>query len=376
MKTLKQSPQKEIGKQIQSAVLSDNKSRENEVSSIKNRETTTYKQEIETKKTALIEKNNGDDENENALKATKLPKDTFSIGEEAFNPQADENNDVEVESIKDESETSPGFGKINRNKKQELFGLSYSFLGGIQRFIKSSYLFKRKSSKLNRKLKVPPIGLAKNQLEKAESHKKTTTESATTINSTAASSKGHQEVVELLLKCNTRIDVFDKEGRAALHLAAESGSMEGLTSLHFAANKGFTDLVDYLVNKHGATIESLTIKKQTPMHLAASSGKMETVQKLIDLEAMADFNDELDQKPIHLAAQNDHTDVVRQFLEIRPSLVSSTTKDGNTLAHLVAKKGSVDVLQAMFDIDTGLVTNAKNRFNENTNPFGSQMWTC
>ena len=129
----------------------------------------------------------------------------------------------------------------------------------------------------------------------------------------------------MLLKCNAMVDVFDNEGRSALHLAAECGSMEvcqalldknafvnsktklGLTSLHFAASKGFTDLVDYLVNKHGATIESLTIKKQTPMHLAASSGKMETVQKLIDLEAMADFNDELDQKPIHLAAQNDHT---------------------------------------------------------------------
>ena len=155
----------------------------------------------------------------------------------------------------------------------------------------------------------------------------------------AASSKGHQDVVELLLKCNARVDVFDNEGRSALHLAAECGSMEvcqalldknafvnsktklGLTSLHFAASKGFTDLVDYLVNKHGATIESLTIKKQTPMHLAASSGKMETVQKLIDLEAMADFNDELDQKPIHLAAQKYHTDLVRQFLEIRPSLV-------------------------------------------------------
>ena len=36
------------------------------------------------------------------------------------------------------------------------------------------------------------------------------------------------------------------------------------------------------------------------------------------------------------------------------------------MAHLAAKKGSVDVLQAMFDIDTGLVTNAKNRFNENS----------
>ena len=84
-----------------------------------------------------------------------------------------------------------------------------------------------------------------------------------------------------------------------------------------------------------------------------------------------------------IPVQNDHTEVVKQFLEIRPSLVSSTTKDGNTLAHLAAKKGSVDVLQvttvmsqvslitrpllqAMFDIDSALVTQAKNRFNENT----------
>ena len=84
-----------------------------------------------------------------------------------------------------------------------------------------------------------------------------------------------------------------------------------------------------------------------------------------------------------ISVQNDHTEVVKQFLEIRPSLVSSTTKDGNTLAHLAAKKGSVDVLQvstvqrkvslitrpllqAMFDIDSALVTQAKNRFNENT----------
>ena len=200
----------------------------------------------------------------------------------------------------------------------------------------------------------------------------------------AASSKGHKDVVELLLKCNARVDVFDNEGRSALHLAADCGSMDvcqsllernafvnsktkkGMTSLHFVANKGYSNLVDYLVTKHGATIESLTIKKQTPMHMAAASGNLDTIEKLIDLEAMVDSNDDFDQKPIHLAAQHDHTNVVKKFLEIRPSLVSSTTKDGNTLAHLAAKKGSVDVLQAMFDIDAALVTQAKNRFNENT----------
>ena len=200
----------------------------------------------------------------------------------------------------------------------------------------------------------------------------------------AAASRGHNEVVNILLKYNARVDVFDNEGRSPLHLAAEYGSMEvcqllleknafvnsktkqGLTALHYASSKGNVDLIDYLVSKHGASIESLTIKKQTPMHLAALNGKLEVCQKLMDLEAMVDFNDDLDQKPIHLAAQNDHTDVVKLFLDNRPSLVSATTKDGNTLAHIAGKKGSVDVLKAMFDIDKTLVTSAKNRFNDNS----------
>ena len=200
----------------------------------------------------------------------------------------------------------------------------------------------------------------------------------------AASSKGHFETVAALLKCNARVDVFDNEGRSALHLAAECGSMEvckvlldknafvnsktkqGLTALHYASSKGYTELVECLVNKHGAAIEALTIKKQTPMHLAALSGQLDVCKKLIDLEAMVDFNDDLDQKPIHLAAQNDHTHVVQEFLDSRPSLVSATTKDGNTLAHLAGKKGSVDVLRAMFEIDKALVTNARNRFNDNS----------
>ena len=172
-----------------------------------------------------------------------------------------------------------------------------------------------------------------------------------------AASRGHSECVELLLQCNARVDVFDYEGRSALHLAADCGSMEvcqflleknafvnsknklGLTALHFAAAKGYTELVSFLVTKSGAAIESLTIKKQAPLHLAAAAGQLDTCQKLIDLDAMVDWDDDLQQKPIHLAAQNDHTSVVKLFLQVRPSLVTSTVKDGNTLAHLAAKVG-------------------------------------
>jgi ankyrin repeat protein len=42
------------------------------------------------------------------------------------------------------------------------------------------------------------------------------------------------------------------------------------------------------------------------------------------------------------------------------------SRDGNTLAHMAAQKGSVEVLKTMFEIDKALVTSAKNRFNENS----------
>ena len=158
------------------------------------------------------------------------------------------------------------------------------------------------------------------------------------------------EVIKLLLDKNAFVN---------------SKTKLGWTALHFATHKGYTELAAYLV-KSGAALDGMTIKKQTPMHLAAAAGQKETCQKLLELDALVDSNDDAEQKPIHLAAQNDHTHLVQLFLETRPSLVASTTKDGNTLAHLAAKKGSTDVLKAMFAVDKALVTNAKNRFNNNS----------
>ena len=82
---------------------------------------------------------------------------------------------------------------------------------------------------------------------------------------------------QIFLENNGRVDVFDHEGRSALHLAAEHGSIDvceallnknafinskaktGWTSLHYAAMKGYTSLVEYLIKKHNATIDSLTM---------------------------------------------------------------------------------------------------------------------
>ena len=98
-----------------------------------------------------------------------------------------------------------------------------------------------------------------------------------------------------------RVDIFDNEGKSSLHLAAETGSMEvckllldknafvnsktkkGLTALHYAAQKGHVELVQYLIKDYHAEIESRSSEKQTPLHLAAKYGQIETCKVMFKM---------------------------------------------------------------------------------------------
>lgn len=186
--------------------------------------------------------------------------------------------------------------------------------------------------------------------------------------------KGHMELVTTLLGNHARVDVFDTEGRSALHLAAERGYLQvcdallsnkafinsksrvGRTALHLAAMNGFTHLVKFLIRDHNAVIDILTLRKQTPLHLAAGNGQLEVCKLLLELGASIDATDDLGQKPIHVAAQNNYSDVAKLFLEQHPQLVMATSKDGNTCAHIAAMQGSVRVIEELMKFDrTGVI---------------------
>ena len=73
-------------------------------------------------------------------------------------------------------------------------------------------------------------------------------------------------------------------------------------------------------------IDVLTLRKQTPLHLAAAAGQLEVCRLLLELGANIDATDDQGQKPIHVAAQNNFPEVVKLFLQQHPSLVMAYTK--------------------------------------------------
>uniref|UniRef100_T1H944 Ion transport domain-containing protein n=1 Tax=Rhodnius prolixus TaxID=13249 RepID=T1H944_RHOPR len=195
---------------------------------------------------------------------------------------------------------------------------------------------------------------------------------------------GHMIMVSNLLSNHARVDVFDNEGRSALHLAAERGYLEvcdallthkafinsksrvGRTALHLAAMKGFANLCKFLVTDHNAVIEVLTLRKQTPLHLAAAEGQLEVCKLLSELGASIDATDDQGQKPIHVAAQNNYPEVAQLFLQQQHSLVLACTKDGNTCAHIAAMQGSVRVIEELMKFDRAGVISARNKITEAT----------
>lgn len=86
------------------------------------------------------------------------------------------------------------------------------------------------------------------------------------------------------------------------------------TPLHWAALKGYKDIVNLLVGEFRMDVNAKNLYGLTPLHLAAENGKAEVVKQLVSLGAIVESKDIQDRSPLHLAESNGHFDVVRILL--------------------------------------------------------------
>ena len=115
-----------------------------------------------------------------------------------------------------------------------------------------------------------------------------------------AASLGEIKMVILLLVVDTSAAYKQDVGRKIpLHLASENGQQ---------------NLLKALINRCPDTVEFTDKKQQNILHLAAKNGNLDTISYILKLPEMEDLVNSPDVDgniPLHLAAINFHSDVVR-----------------------------------------------------------------
>lgn len=132
------------------------------------------------------------------------------------------------------------------------------------------------------------------------------------------------------------------------------------TPLHLAAEHGYIDMVELLLEK-GADINAKEGFKRTPLHFAASSGHDEIVRLFIAKGAYLNEKDSFILTPIFRAAYSGHQSIVEMLLSVGIS-ISTTEKNGVTLLHAAALSGNPELVEML--LDKGIGRNVRNRYGK------------
>ncbi|KAH0617642.1 hypothetical protein JD844_016091 [Phrynosoma platyrhinos] len=229
-----------------------------------------------------------------------------------------------------------------------------------------------------------------------------------------ATSCASWKIVNLLLSKGANVELKDHLGRNFLHLTVlHPGGLkhlneqflkmkhikelvsdednDGCTPLHYACRQGVPLSVNSLLELD-VSIYSKSRDKKSPLHFAASYGRINTCHRLLrDMEDTRLLNegDKKGMTPLHLAAQNGHEKVV-QFLLKKGALFLSDYKgwtalhhaafggytrtmqiilntnvkctdkvdeEGNTALHLAAREGHAKAVRLLLDDNAKILLN-------------------
>ena len=125
---------------------------------------------------------------------------------------------------------------------------------------------------------------------------------------------------------------------------------QGLTTLHYAALSGQTQVVKLLVKKYHCTVECRDNNDHTPLHVAAKKGHTHVVQVLVselgaDVEARNKQNDTI----LNMAALNGHSDVVTLLVDQFGCSPHIKGYNNRTLLHHACMGGHLELVEKLID---------------------------
>jgi ankyrin repeat protein/tetratricopeptide (TPR) repeat protein len=185
---------------------------------------------------------------------------------------------------------------------------------------------------------------------------------------TLAAWKGHQDVVELLLRRGSNAKAKTTGGSTIIHWAAATSfnivelllahgadinaqeDFNGETALSSIAVRGdnWASVVDFLM-KCGADPEIENKYGMTPARWAAARNHFEILCALLNNGAKIGNQVKSGSPALHLAASGGHERIVKRLLEIKGVDINSVDKNGYTPLSWAAKHGRTTVVKILLD---------------------------
>ncbi|KAJ1564550.1 hypothetical protein HK096_007450, partial [Nowakowskiella sp. JEL0078] len=187
--------------------------------------------------------------------------------------------------------------------------------------------------------------------------------------------EGRLEAVKFLLANGADVNFKEpKRFMSALHYAASKGFLEvvrwlvqncadpeastldGITPLHMAAASNHVDVVQYL-GRIGVQIEKFSFSNRyAALHSAARKGSVEAILALLDLGAKVDLqtyldgnSEEMSWSPLHVACRHGHVKVAKILIQNGADVNLYGQKVKSTPLHISAKRADFEMVQLLLN---------------------------
>ncbi len=137
---------------------------------------------------------------------------------------------------------------------------------------------------------------------------------------------------------------------------------DGMTALHWAAQRGDAAMADALIRAHANVNAATVIDAYTPLLIAAKGGQAAVVRALINAGANVNAVAGTGATPLHLAAQSGNADAVAALLDKGADPNAKETLWGQTPLVFAAEDNRADVIRLLIKrgADVNVLTKAVN----------------